>query len=226
MAQQHLRTLDSTHYERHKPSFPELNKWITHAPGVFGSAPWPCMLMSWGNLVVELVLPFMATMSLTEGRRSSIVRWLFTVGAVLFHVAVFLMMGPNFLRQIVLFILASNPLQCLEKSEAPKPPMLVEQASIGDRLRGIYGIFIFAMWWRTSWCSDVDHLTGRTPWNKNHRDPFFPFSNFDMFAIAGKNSNYWVTAVLLIVMVGMQLVKIPGDVAFQLLNRMKDASAD
>ena len=166
-----------------RASYPELNKWITHAPGVFGSAPWPCMLMSWGNLVVELVLPFMATMSLTEGRRSSIVRWLFTVGAVLFHVAVFLMMGPNFLRQIVLFILASNPLQCLEKSEAPKPPMLVEQASIGDRLRGIYGIFIFAMWWRTSWCSDVDHLTGRTPWNKNHRDPFFPFSNFDMFAI-------------------------------------------
>ena len=207
--------------DTHRAVFPELNMWMATAPAKLSSAPWPCMLMSWGNLAVEFVLPVIAIVSLNQGPLSSLVRLLFIVGAMSFHVAVFFTMGPNFMRQMVLLVLASNPLRCFGESEKGDAREMLLVASIGDRLRGIYGILILALWYGTQLWSDFDHLMGRIPWERHH-NPYFPFPELSMFALGGKNSNYEMSCMILIVIFGMQLVKMLADVELHQANPTKD----
>merc|ERR1712217_297473 len=131
-------------------------------------------------------------------------------------------MGPNFMRQVVLLVLMTNPLRfldCFSGGDEHK------QAAVtwGDRCRGVLAYVILALWFLTQlWC-DWDHLAGWTPWEKHHKQ-YFPFPELSMFANGSKKSNYEMSAgmilVLLFACIG-QIAKDTGSSAEKLVSEKK-----
>ena len=62
-------------------------------------------------------------------------------------------------------------------------------ASLGDRLRAVFGSGMLLGWFFVQLWSDVDHLFFGYPWHKNH-DPYLPIPEMDMFTPASKESCY------------------------------------
>ncbi|CAJ1390972.1 unnamed protein product [Effrenium voratum] len=184
--------------------------WMSSAPAILGSTPWPFTLMSWGNLIVELVLPLLAMLSANEGPTQAAVRLIFCLAAISFHVTVYLVMGPNFLLQIPLLIFANNPLYLLTASERSEKPREVAP-SLGDRFRGVYAMVILILWYRAELMSDVAHLTGETAATSKH-DSSFPFPEFSMFIMPGANSNFHLSCGILVVAFVILLMKMLRDV--------------
>ena len=192
--------LDIVLRDKHRAIFPALNEWATSAPGILGfTKPWPCMLMSWGNLVVEFVLPLLCMMTTNQGIMSSFIRLLFFFSAISFHLGVFLTMGPNFMRQVVLILLACNPLYIFRCESGASSERFVTLPTYGDHLRGALGFAILVAWYATQMWSDLDHLAGRLPWAQHH-NPYFPLPELSMFANGSKNSNYKMSCLSLIIM--------------------------
>ena len=143
-----------------EPSAAGLDRWMAFAPAILASTPWPFTLMSWGNLVVELVLPLLAMLSANEGQKQAAVRFIFGLAAISFHVIVYLMMDLNFLLQILVLIFASNPLYMVTACERQEKPQEVAM-SLGDRFRAIYAMVILVLWYPAALMSDIDHLTAK-----------------------------------------------------------------
>ena len=193
--------------DKHRAIFPALNEWATRAPAILGfTKPWPCMLMSWGNLLVEFILPLLCMMTTNQGIMSSFIRLLFFFSAISFHLGVFLTMGPNFMRQVVLIILACNPLYIFRCESGTSSERFVTLPTYGDRLRGALGFAILVAWYATQMWSDLDHLAGRLPLAQHH-NPYFPLPELSMFAdhrlandAVVKSSNYKMSCLSLIIM--------------------------
>ena len=67
------------------------------------ASPFLCMMLSWGNLVVELALPLMVLLASTKARdewRRRLTVDVFAASLVLFHLSILVLMGPNFLRMV------------------------------------------------------------------------------------------------------------------------------
>jgi len=204
--------------DKHRAIFPALNEWATRAPGILGfTTPWPCMLMSWGNLVVEFILPLLCMMTTNQGIMSSFIRLLFFFSAISFHLGVFLTMGPNFMRQVVLIILACNPLYIFRCESGASSERFVTLPTYGDRFRGALGFAILVAWYATQMWSDLDHLAGRLPWAQHH-NPYFPLPELSMFANGSKNSNYEMSCLALIIMFLALIGKMWGDVSYVQLH--------
>ena len=139
--------------------------------------------MSWGNLVLEIFLPLALILKL----ESALMRTLFHGIALAFHISIFFLVGPNFGRYCLLHVLAFDPIGWFRvRAGATKlgPSVTIIRSSgrtIGDFLRvGIAILFLFG-WFRVQLLSDIEHLLGRVE-HKKKRDPYFPFSEFSMFA--------------------------------------------
>ena len=158
------------------------------------------MLLSWGNFLVEIVLPVAAMLSMTEGPVQRKMRFTFLIGAASFHVGIFILMSPNFTRQMLLLIFATNPgsLFDAEDEAAKKAPeqslastggsqrLQQPAALVGEYLRAIYAMMIWTGWNLAQFFSDYDHLAGNILPNTHH-DMYFPFSEFPMFAYTKEN---------------------------------------
>eukprot|EP00913_Durusdinium_trenchii_P025381 g23827.t1 len=72
------------HGERDHSLVTGLTAWVLGQPGIWGlKVPWTCMLLSWGNFLVEIVLPVAAMLSMTEGPVQRKMRFTFLIGAAL-----------------------------------------------------------------------------------------------------------------------------------------------
>ena len=138
--------------------------------------------MSWGNLVLEIFLPLALILKLD----SAVLRISFHGIALAFHTSIFFLVGPNFGRYCLLHVLAFDPIGWFRvRAGATKIGRMVTLRSsgntIGDFIRvGIAMLFLFG-WFRVQLLSDIEHLLGRVE-HKKKRDPYFPFSEFSMFA--------------------------------------------
>ncbi|CAK9001006.1 Hypothetical protein SCF082_LOCUS6743, partial [Durusdinium trenchii] len=214
------------HGERDHSLVTGLTAWVLGQPGIWGlKVPWTCMLLSWGNFLVEIVLPVAAMLSMTEGPVQRKMRFTFLIGAASFHVGIFILMSPNFTRQMLLLIFATNPgsLFDAEDEAAKKAPeqslastggsqrLQQPAALVGEYLRAIYAMMIWTGWNLAQFFSDYDHLAGNILPNTHH-DMYFPFSEFPMFAYT-KDTTYamWSCAFLLLAW-GALLIKMIYDV--------------
>eukprot|EP00913_Durusdinium_trenchii_P021079 g19808.t1 len=175
--------------------------WLLGQPGILGSTvPWTCVLFSWGNFLVEIVLPVAAMLSMTEGPVRSKIRLTFLILAVSFHVGIWILMSPNFIRSVLLLIFATNPASLFDAEDkaAEKQSLASTEGSerlqqsaalVGEYLRAIYGMAMWTGWNLVQLLSDYDHLAGNME-PKAHHDMYFPFSEFPMFAPSTKEN--WV----------------------------------
>ena len=144
--------------------------------------------MSWGNIVVEIILPILIMV-----RPAAPIFWrnLFHVGCILFHVAIMLLLGPNFARYCLMHILAMNPLGVLTDTTSQQVSRIPKSM---DWFRVGFAVFTLLAWYRVQLLADVTHLLGWLKWNQ-HRNPYFPFPEMSMFALPSK-PNYYASFVL------------------------------
>jgi len=139
------------------------------------------MMMSWGNLVLEIFLPLALILKLEW----KLLRMSFHGIALAFHISIFFLVGPNFGRYCLLHILAFDPIgYFLEVGATKKRSHITSRPSgrsTGDFFRLILAMFFLFGWFHVQILSDIEHLRGRVEHNKK-RDPYFPFSEFSMFA--------------------------------------------
>lgn len=141
---------------------------------------WVSCVFSWGNTIMELVLP-VGIMLFTECWQMQLA---FHGMAILFHVSIFLLMGPNFSRYCLMHLLALNPLGYVKqfaKCDKQRRLSLAPPVQRQDWLRVIYAIAILLGWWQAQFRSDILHILGRAPWN-HLINSFFPFPEMSMFA--------------------------------------------
>jgi len=146
---------------RAKPGFPGLGgQTVARAPWaresmMVAASPFLCMMLSWGNLVVELALPIAVFLFPTQARDE---KWrrltvdVFAASLVLFHLSILVLMGPNFLRMVPLLVLACDPL----RREGDAPPARALPITRLDVVRGLVPVVLLA-WWRAAvWKSFLD----------------------------------------------------------------------
>jgi hypothetical protein len=140
---------------------------------------WMRFVFSWGNIVVEIILPA-AIMVFTECWQLQLA---FHGMEILFHLSIFLLLGPNFSRYCLMHVLALNPLgyvKIFAKHDIQQRPMLPVQR--WDWMRVIYAIVILMGWWGVQFMSDILHILGIVSWNIKV-NPYFPFPELSMFAV-------------------------------------------
>jgi hypothetical protein len=170
--------------------FPEINRYVTnHA--------WASAFFSWGNVVVELILPLITLLRLDSCRRT---RMSFHAVCILFHATIFLLMGPRFLEiNLLHFFLGADPLSALRvrmiapKLERQEISSVAWDKWLGRVQLGIAFYAIFGFFW-VQFRSDVEHLMG-TVHRLERRDPIFPFSEYPMFAFPSE-PNYAFSLLL------------------------------
>ena len=154
--------------------------------------------MSWGNLVLEIFLP----LALILKMESAVLRMSFHGIALAFHISIFFLVGPNFGRYCLLHILAFDPIGWFRVRAGateigPSITLRSPSRSKGDFIRvGVATLFLFG-WFRVQLLSDIEHLLGRVE-QKKKRDPYFPFSEFSMFASV-VDPNYIASFLLVLV---------------------------
>ncbi|CAJ1347799.1 unnamed protein product [Effrenium voratum] len=208
--------LDAVTHQAHGFSWlPSLNRYLS-------MSPWICMFMSWATLVFELILPAIVVATMGPSLHSgSAIRLLYFLGTAMFHVQVFFQLGPNWVVQLLLLLLASDPL-ALIKGKPPRPTVsasLKKAPCFGDHLRGVLGFLTLAAWFATQFWSDLDHLLFQFPWAANH-EPLLPVPEMDMFSPAGAASSYKTSFAVVVLLVMLLLAKIDWDVqSYQLIVR-------
>ena len=151
-------------------------------------------LMSWGNLVTELILPI-CIIPWTDVWQLQLV---FHAAEILFHVSIFMLIGPNFVRYCLMHMLAANPLGYIEQlreRKGKKEPTLacmhettLTEICIGDWIRVGWAIFMLGGWWYVQFKSDYFHFSGIAPLDRRV-NPYFPFPELSMFAKPTENVN-------------------------------------
>ena len=151
------------------------------------ASPFLCMMLSWGNLVVELALPLMVLLAPTKARdewRRRLTVDVFAASLVLFHLSILVLMGPNFLRMVPLLVLACDPL----RREGDAPPARALPITRLDAVRGLVPVVLLAWWWAVQ--ARADYLGvrahGWAPGSKRgvlRRNPYWPVPLLSMFAV-------------------------------------------
>ena len=193
---------------RAKPGFPGLGgQTVARAPWaresmMVAASPFLCMMLSWGNLVVELALPLMVLLASTKARDE---KWrrltvdVFAASLVLFHLSILVLMGPNFLRMVPLLVLACDPL----RREGDAPPARALPITRLDVVRGLVPVALLAWWWAVQFRADYLGVRahGWAPGSKRgvlRRNPYWPVPLLSMFAVP-RRPNFAVSVVLLVV---------------------------
>ena len=196
---------------RYKGFWPQFTgSWLTSAftkagmkrsvfPGVYQyirSHQWAMAFFSWGNVLIEFLLP-LAMMIWME---NPIIQALFHLSSILFHISIFALMGPNFIRYCLMHILAWNPFGWF----GFKPPsktttdatMNLGPVTWLDKLQAGITFYCLWAWFWVQFISDIEHLTGKIDFMER-RNPYFPFPELSMFA-KPKHPNYTCAILMLI----------------------------
>jgi hypothetical protein len=129
-------------------------------------------LLSWGNLWMELILPWAAIVWMENG----FINTIFHISGVGFHAGIYAIMGPNFLHYCLLHLLASDPLgwpvwaryvkrfqpgQRVEESASP-PAIMTRTRMITwrDWMHVIVAFCVIFGWFRLNFLSDIYKLMG------------------------------------------------------------------
>ena len=137
------------------------------------ASPFLCMMLSWGNLVVELALPLMVLLASTKARdewRRRLTVDVFAASLVLFHLSILVLMGPNFLRMVPLLVLACDPL----RREDNAPPAHALPVGRLDAVRGIVPVVVLAWWWAVQARADYLGVRARRAGLQARRPPAEP----------------------------------------------------
>ena len=159
--------------------------------------------MSLGNLALEFFAPLGVFLSVPFSCTEGFFRALLCLLAFFFHLSVFLMLGPNFVRHCMLVIVACvNPLSPGLHCLATREPTITSQynldlLTIGDRVRGVAATLILLGWFGISIHSDISHLLGHTPPHKK-TDPIWPISEMSMFAKPSADVSFRMTGMIAI----------------------------
>lgn len=226
-------------------------------------------LLAWGNTMTELILPLMVLFSLSKMfaifieacplltsessqlRHRRLVQSRIMIEVVLFlsaigfHVAIFLLLGPNFIREVLCIALAASSYldsTGIQSNDSKHENINVDSAvssyldstgmqsndskhvntNIGSAMNATFMDFVRAgilvcvyfSWFYVNIASDVAHINGATHLRQHH-DPFWPFSEFSMFASAPKDidvQHYMKTLLLLLGVCACSLGHILGHI--------------
>ena len=92
------------------------------------------------------------------------VQWAFHFVAIMFHVTIFLLLGPNFTRYCLMHLYAVDIPAYLSCFSTRDRPVTVSRPNKKDWGRIVYSIIIMLAWWYVQLNSDVMHLTGQQNW--------------------------------------------------------------
>lgn len=136
-----------------------------------GDHRWAAAFFSWGNLIIEFVLPLAVVLWMENG----VARALFHISSILFHISVFLLMGPNFARYSLFHLLACDPLAwCCQKQAERDRSVVILPITWRDWFRAGITVYVLVSWFWVQVFADVLHLTGKLD-PKKSRNPYFPF---------------------------------------------------
>eukprot|EP00435_Cladocopium_sp_Y103_P070939 s56_g36.t1 len=200
--------------------------WIKGINEYLSTCPWLALFISWFTMAFELLVPVLCIASTRRRTPESWIWRCYFLGTVLFHVQVFFQLGPNWIVQILLLLLACDPLRCFKLQASAQENSGPRSAELccGDRLRAAVGFLTLLGWFIPQFSSDLDRLFGRFPWTKNY-EPFLPFPEVDMFTPAGKASGYRTPFVLVSLLAVLLIAKIRSDVTPSSLTRDLSAIA-
>lgn len=171
-----------------RSTVPDLHSLVLHTPGALA-------LMSWGVVVLELVLPLGVLVLATCRQMPTAGLMTFLCIAICFHMSILLMLGPNFAHLVILDLVALNPLAIVRT-----PSMAVVKAPNNgsggelsrstwvDILRDAFTYVVVVGWICVQLLSDVSHylqrtvLTTHTVAVHQKHDPYMPFSEMSMYA--------------------------------------------
>ena len=152
-------------------------------------------LLSCANLSLELLLPI-ACLCARSGRTATAIRRLALPCWAAFHLANFVLIGPNFSRQLLLLLFASNPLGWRHGA----PPLHVERTSATtgmDCLRAAILVAVLSGWFAVQVASDVAHLSGT--WSLDAKfNPVWPWPELSMFTDASAQQSEYLTSAALV----------------------------
>lgn len=146
-------------------------------------------LFSWGNVVVEYLLPLAMLLWI----ENPLVQALFHVSCILFHISIFTLMGPNFIRYCLMHMLAWNPLGgfglCPRKAattQGSTSTTSLSSSNVGpitvlDKIRAGFTLYTMFGWFYVQLISDFEHLIGKVD-RLERRNPYFPIPELSMFA--------------------------------------------
>ena len=191
-------------------------KWLIpllkRSDPIHGRAAWPVLgqtvlksrlltaFMSWGNVLFELLLaPAIFWFMRRRDSYGSGGRLLLTLVATSFHVLTILMLGPNFLWQILLVLLAANILAPFPTSRPPRGDDSMDDSALppappiqtGDRTRGIVSSVVLLALFGNQLDADWRHIRGSTPL-KEHFDRFWPVTEYSMFTYGQTSRAHFV----------------------------------
>ena len=201
-----------------RASLPSLNELVLHAPGGL-------MLMSLGNLAVEVVAPIGVLLSAPFSTAESIFRAALCLLALTFHSLVFLQMGPNFVRHCMLLLIALDPLAvAAHKDRRPAATYLPVLAppTAADRFRGATASAVLLGWFYVQIHSDASHLLGHTASDKKI-DSYWPISEMSMFAKPSADTSFQITGGLTTILLAFLLFRMFS--AGKWLRRQHEAAA-
>lgn len=185
--------------ERNRQIFPDVNEYIASSNAL-------CTLFSIGNQAFETGLP-LSVWFFTTGQLATVARCSLLVTAIAFHITIFFLIGPNFVRVLSLLVLATDPLGLL--ALAHRSPKVIQSRSdeckaedeiylisksthleesqdviatptVADLFRACFSFTVLAASLRIQLLADYEHLIGHSPPNKR-REPYLPFPEYSMF---------------------------------------------
>lgn len=209
--------------ERNRQNFPEVNEYIA-------SSNTLCTLFSIGNQVFETGLP-LAVWFFTTGRLATVVRSSLLLTAIAFHITIFFLIGPNFIRVLCLLLLAMDPLGLLalarcsskaanrsQEDKAEDEQYLISKSTdlgdsqdfiatptVADLFRACFSFTVLAASMRIQLLADYDHLIGHSPPNKR-REPYIPFPEYSMFTYPSAEKSEYRKSLALDVAVVLALL--------------------
>ena len=201
-----------------RASLPSLNELVLHAPSGL-------MLMSLGNLAVEVVAPIGVLLSAPFSTAESIFRAALCLLALTFHSLVFLQMGPNFVRHCMLLLIALDPLAAAAHKDgrpaATYMPVLAPPTA-ADRFRGATASAVLLGWFYVQIHSDASHLLGHTAPEKKI-DSYWPISEMSMFAKPSADTSFRMTGGLATILLAVLLFRVSS--AGKWLRQQHEAAA-
>lgn len=154
---------------------------------------FPCF-MSISNQFIETIQPLLVLFF--DGHRG-----LMLAAALAFHISVFILLGPNFIKLILLLVFAADPLASFSTTTLDEKKMETQQTKkknpLRSRIQAVYGALVVFGWLRVQFITDYLHLSGQLKYDERH-NPYFPFPELSMFAIPQHRDtqNYRVAAFM------------------------------
>jgi hypothetical protein len=158
---------------------------------------WAMAFFSWGNVVIEYLLPLAVVVWI----ENPIVLGLFHFSSIIFHISIFVLMGPNFTRYCLMHMLAWNPLGGFgfKKQQVSTNPAVTPIGPVTwlDKVRAGFTAYCMIAWFYVQFISDIEHLLGKIDF-MSRRNPYFPFPELSMFA-KPKHPNYTCAMILMLI---------------------------